>query len=397
MKTILLTGATGEVGSQLAKRLNSLGFKVYCIVRSKHKMTPKERLMDILGNDVVEIQGDLTLERCGFSLETLKTYRNYFSAFIHCAAIVKFDASLEQQIMATNVAGTARALELAQTLNIPNFHFVSTAYVAGAASNFSEHDIGLAQHARNLYELSKQKAEALVRAWPGNTAIYRLSIVVGDSSTGATDSYNGFYGYLSGFWQMREQLNHAAVKPFLVPANATSTMNLVPRDWVTDMLAKLIGVALQNKTYHLTHPEPASVGWMMETSFKYLNLPVTGGLNYKGEGAPWSNDSHDLEPTWCHIQKLILRSLKRYAFYTEHEASFGHEELKRTLGQAYYPPRSITQPFLELLLDYAIRQNFSCDEPKNKQPHLVKNGESATFSDRRVTRELLRLEISERR
>jgi thioester reductase-like protein len=371
MQAILLTGATGEIGSQLVKRLNSQGFKVYCMVRPKNKLTSKERLVALLDEDGVEIEGDLTLDLCGFSLEMIDTYRNVFAKFIHCAAMVKFDTSLERQIMTTNVAGTAKALELAQVLNIPEFHYVSTAYVAGTAPSFSEHDIGLAQQARNPYELSKQKAEALVRAWSGKTAIYRLSIVVGDSRTGATDSYNGFYGYLSGFWQMREPLKKAAIKPFVVPANVTSTMNLVPRDWVTDMLVKLIQLPVQKKTYHLTHPEPQTVGWMMETSFRYLNLPVTSALDCTDEGKSQNNHGSELEHTeverteiehkWCNIQQLILRSLKRYACYTEHEASFGHEELKRTLGCDYYPPRAITKPFLELLLDYAVKQNFACD------------------------------------
>jgi thioester reductase-like protein len=366
MQTILLTGATGEIGSQLAKRLSQQGFKVCCMVRSKNKLTARERLLASVGKDVEIVEGDLSLPLCGFDTGMIETLRHRFSKFIHCAALVKFDKSLQQQIMDTNVLGTARTLELAQVLDIPEFHYVSTAYVAGAAPSFSEHDIGLAQQARNPYELSKQKAEALVRAWSGKTAIYRLSIVVGDSRTGATDSYNGFYGYLSGFWQLREPLKKAAIKPFVIPAKVTSTMNLVPRDWVTDMLAKLIQVPVQKKTYHLTYPEPPTVGWMMATSFRYLNLPVTGVLNCTYEGSSQNNHGAEVERTeiehkWCNIQKLILRSLKRYAFYTEHEASFGHEELKRTLGCDYYPPRAITKPFLELLLDYAVKQNFACD------------------------------------
>jgi thioester reductase-like protein len=365
MQAILLTGATGEVGSQLAKGLKREGFKVYCMVRPKNKLSSKERLVASLGEDGLEIEGDLTQDLCGFSSEMIATYRNVFTKFIHCAALVKFDKSLEQHIMTTNVAGTAKALELAQTLNIPEFHYVSTAYVAGAAISFSESDSGLAQQARNPYELSKQKAEALVRAWRGKTAVYRLSIVVGDSRTGATDSYNGFYRYLSGFWQMREPLKEAAIKPFVIPANVASTMNLVPRDWVTDMLAKLIQVPAQKKTYHLTHPAPQTVGWMMATSFDYLKLPITSarccteGSSQNKQGSEL--ERAELEHKWCSIQKLIVRNLKRYACYTEHEASFGHEELKRTLGGGYYPPRAITKPFLGLLLDYATRQNFARD------------------------------------
>ena len=277
MQTILLTGATGEIGSQLAKRLSQQGFKVCCMVRSKNKLNARERLLASVGMDVDVLEADLSLPLCGFDTAMIETFRHRFSKFIHCAALVKFDKSLEQQIMDTNVLGTNRALELAQVLNIPEFHYVSTAYVAGAASNLSEWNHGLPENARNPYELSKQKAEQLVRAWSGKTAIYRLSIVVGDSYTGLTDSYNGFYGYLSGFWQMREQLK-AATKPFFVPANTDSTMNLVPRDWVTDMLAKLMRVPVQKKTYHLTHPQPANIAWMMTTSFDYLGFACTRNI-----------------------------------------------------------------------------------------------------------------------
>ena len=55
--------------------------------------------------------------------------------------------------------------------------------------------------AGNVYEKTKLQAELMVRAagterWLDRATIYRPSIIVGDSQTGYTTTYHGFYAPL---------------------------------------------------------------------------------------------------------------------------------------------------------------------------------------------------------
>ena len=58
MKTVIVTGATGFIGYHLTKRLSSLGFKVYAIIRpnsnNKHRLEnlPQIEVVDL---DMAEI------------------------------------------------------------------------------------------------------------------------------------------------------------------------------------------------------------------------------------------------------------------------------------------------------------------------------------------------------
>ena len=62
--------------------------------------------------------------------------------------------------------------------------------------------------------------------------------------------------------------------------------------------------------------------------------------------------------SWYRLQTLILRSLKRYAVYTEHEARFGHEELKRTLGLPIVHQEPLPGPFSSFYLIMPLGKTF---------------------------------------
>jgi len=58
-----------------------------------------------------------------------------------------------------------------------------------------ETELDVGQTPGNAYEQSKMEAEKLVRAaeWIDSPTIYRPSIIVGDSRTGYTTTFHGFY------------------------------------------------------------------------------------------------------------------------------------------------------------------------------------------------------------
>lgn len=351
MENILLTGALGEVGSQIALELSCQGYRVFCLVRSKLGLSAEERLRQVFGSAIYSIEGNITEAFCGLSKDFQTKLRGSFSKLVHCAALVKFEKALQDDLYLTNVLGTKNVLDLATSLAIPEIHFVSTAYVAGSAQIFGENDVGLPENARNPYEETKQKAEALVRSSHKPFNIYRLSVVVGDSTRGEVDKFTGYYGYFSAVWGMREKLRQiASEKGFQMPTNLKSTINLVPRDWVREMLGKLISKKAVNQCFHLTHPRPPSVGWVLETSYNYLNLPVCPVEVY--------NPPRTISKEWQAIQRMILREVKKYNAYTEHEGVFSNHCLQDFLGSEYKNPAPIDQTLVHRLLKYAIRRNF---------------------------------------
>lgn len=354
--TVLLTGATGLVGSQLLPVLRKQGYRVFCLVRDKAGASAQKRISLAGDDDQIQIlSGDVAHELCGLSSQQITALCGHVEKVIHSAALLKFDEALAPEINKVNVNGTKNVLELAKALGAKEFHYVSTAYVAGKASQFSESDIGLAENARNPYEHSKQRAEELVRQWPDRAfSIYRLGIVIGNSETGFTPSWDGYYGYFSPFWHLRDKLQQLGNNSTLFVHVAPSmSLNLVPVDWVVEMLGHLVEVPTKGQAFHLTHPAPQALGWVVENSFRIMGLPVACSPT------PVKADFHGEE----NMRRIINRSIERYAPYVGHEANFCNANLRQVLNGKYSPPVKISEQLLkDKILAYAMQKNFGRDE-----------------------------------
>jgi nucleoside-diphosphate-sugar epimerase len=153
---------------------------------------------------------------------------------VHCAASVRFDLSLEEA-RATNVEGTRRVAQLAgraRERGAPGrLVHVSTAYVHGRTDALGREDgPGPAPVHRNTYEVTKHEAEQVARALGDGVAVVRPSIVVGDSVTGWTSSFNVIYVPLRAAAQ--RQLT-------VVPGPADAWLDLIPVDQVASVITAL--------------------------------------------------------------------------------------------------------------------------------------------------------------
>jgi long-chain acyl-CoA synthetase len=223
--SILVTGATGFLGAYVTARLVERGEDVVALVRGDD---PQARLDAAAGPGARALAGDLTrVPELPAHVETV----------LHCAADVSFTNPLAQA-RAVNVEGTRRLLAAASCLpSLERFVHVSTAYVAGThEGEFGEADGDVAPSFRNTYEQSKREAERLVAASGLPVRIVRPSIVVGDSRTGWTSSFNVIYAPLQAF--ARGLID-------VVPADPDALVDIVPVDHVADV----IDAALQS-------PEP---------------------------------------------------------------------------------------------------------------------------------------------
>jgi hypothetical protein len=99
--------------------------------------------------------------------------------------------------------------------------------------------------------------------------------VVGDSSTGATQKYDGPY------YVIRWILKQPAVAVLPVVGDPSSVrLNVVPRDFVVDAIAHLSGIERSlGKTYQLADPEPPSIDDMLHmisraTKHRIIRIPL---------------------------------------------------------------------------------------------------------------------------
>ncbi len=253
----MITGATGFLGRELVLHLlaGDPSARLTLLVRGRDEAEAQARGLALLAEQlqgaaladatarVEVVRADLERERLGLAPRAYEELVARTVGVIHGAASVSFSLPLAQA-RAINVDGTRRVLELARQAGA-HMDYVGTAYVAGERSGLVlESELDRGQGFRNTYERSKCEAEALVRArMDGQSlAIYRPSIIVGDSRTGRTASFKVLY------WPLKLFARGFRV----VPGRADTPMDVVPSDFVVQAIAHLRGRPDRaGQVYHL--------------------------------------------------------------------------------------------------------------------------------------------------
>jgi nucleoside-diphosphate-sugar epimerase len=274
----LLTGATGLLGSYLLRDGLQQGHRLAVLVRPAKRESARQRVDAILARFEAElrttlprpvvIEGELTEANLGLDAAGLRWIARHCRSVIHNAASLTFHGNgREGEPWHTNVDGTRRVLDLCRTAGIRQLHYVSTAYVCGLREGrVLETELDLGQTPGNDYELSKIEAEKMVRAagWLDPPTIYRPAIIVGDSQTGYTATFHGFY--------VMVKLAHTLVSRMVRGSTAGRLLvqglglagneckNLVPVDWVSSVFTHIFSRPEQHgRTYHLVTRRPPSL------------------------------------------------------------------------------------------------------------------------------------------
>lgn len=261
---VLITGGTGFVGKAvLARLVEAQAYdRIYLLVRPRHDQTAAERVTQIvkrmfpphkaerLLGRICAVAGDLTSPGLGLSDTDRESLRQEVHQILHVGASTDFGAPLDESRL-SNVEGTRHALDfgvfLAERGVMRRFDYISTAYVAGKRPGVvDESDLDRQQDFSNSYEQSKFEAEVLVRQYRSKLeiAIYRPSIVVGDSNSGYTPHFKVLY------WPLL--LLSKKLLPFFA-VNPRAILDVVPVDYVADGIVALMqrGPSL-GRTFHLT-------------------------------------------------------------------------------------------------------------------------------------------------
>lgn len=168
---ILVTGATGKVGSRFVPRLVAKGYDVTILVRDASKALPETKA----------VVGDL------YDQKTLTSAVAGMDAVIHLAALFRTFTD-DEGIVKTNHTGTVALAQAAIAAGVKRFIFVSTSnvYSSGYGHPAKEDDILNANDPRP-YASSKIAAEQALLNMDLDVRVLRLGFVYGDKDPHITE------------------------------------------------------------------------------------------------------------------------------------------------------------------------------------------------------------------
>jgi thioester reductase-like protein len=338
MGALALTGATGFVGMELLRRfLERDDRQVYALVRARDDEAAAARLPR--HERLTAVAADIERPGLGLDRGSRLALANEVTTVVHCAASVSFGLGLEES-RRVNVDGTRRMVELAELCaehgdGLERFSYMSTAYVGGARRGlFREDQLDVGQRFRNPYERSKFEAEALVRRRAGNLPlqVLRPSIIVGESSTGWTSSFNVLYGPLRAFAR-------GAIPA--VPARRRSPVDIVPVDYVADAAHELASNG-PDGTFHLVAGRNATtVGRLIELACRHFDKPAPPIFP---------------PPVYrLAVHPLMLRRLRagRREALRRMEVFFPYFSMRVRFADRRYPPAPPVERYFDRLLTFA--------------------------------------------
>ncbi|MFN0156650.1 MAG: SDR family oxidoreductase [Bacteroidota bacterium] len=256
-----ITGGTGLVGSNMLPRLLRAypGSTMTLLVRGEDEQQAGERIRTIAQriaakegiHDAVQridaMLGDVALDQCGLTQAQIDRIANETTHVIHGAATIRFDHPLNEA-RDINCGGTRRLLAIARSCrNLERFVYVGSSSVSGQrAGEIYESELEMGQTFFNTYEQSKNESERIVRDHMHEipSVVFRPSIIIGDSRTGKTSTFNVIYIPL--------RLLYKGMLTY-VPGTPETTLDLVPIDWVDDaMVAIMQQPESISKVFHIT-------------------------------------------------------------------------------------------------------------------------------------------------
>lgn len=208
---ILLTGATGLIGSHLLYRLVAKGQKVRILVRDKSRIKGIKRVFSYYTSDpealwelVTVVRGDL-LDKLTLP-EALKDITHVY----HCAAVVSFNPSARESVIEANRASTANLVDACLLHGVEKLVHVSSTSAVGKSDDGSliTEDVEWSYSGRvSGYSVGKHESER--EAWRAEAEGMKVVIVNpamvigpgnwGESSTGLIKKcYDGLMFYTLG-------------------------------------------------------------------------------------------------------------------------------------------------------------------------------------------------------
>ncbi|MBP9866066.1 MAG: SDR family oxidoreductase [Candidatus Omnitrophica bacterium] len=357
---IFLTGVTGTLGQEMLRTLlEGPGLQpIYVLARDSRKLSAEERVQKLLETSTASresrgrlniLKGDVTDPNFGLSDADIAKLSRDVRRMFHVAALTSLNGT-QEDCERINLGGTRHALELARYLktqgHLQRFFYFSTAYAAGSRQKYHSYENELPQKPvfANFYESSKYQAETLVRAALVSDLqgmIFRPSIVVGHSQTGAVSQFNVIYPFIRLF-------AHGMLK--MLPSRPENSFNIVPIDFVVEAALRISEHdEFLGKVFHLVTPEPPTIQMLLQ--LKVEDYPDFGEVEIV-DPDQFSRSS------LAEDQQFIFDMLGPYLGYLNDALTFDTANTAaalKTIGLTF-PKTGL--PFLRTLIRYAVDQGY---------------------------------------
>ena len=233
-KNILVTGASGLVGSHLIKALLQQGNKVTAIYRTAIPAFDGSDKVDWTPGDILDI---ISLE------EAMQNIQQVY----HCAGIVSFDPKQKQSLYATNVEGTANVVNACLNTGIEKLLYVSSVSAMGRIREdepITEEKKWTAETSNSEYGRTKYLAEMEVWRAVGeglNAVIVNPVIILGaaDWNKGSSAIFKNVYKEFPWYTE--------GVTGFVDVDDLVKAMMLLMN---SDINAQRFIISTENKSYH---------------------------------------------------------------------------------------------------------------------------------------------------
>ena len=311
---ILLTGATGTLGSRVLFSLLELRFDsiqtIYLPVRKKTNVTPEKRILNVISsefapvfiqNNFSEILKKISVIDAEELLQPTSFIKNSkIDYFIHSAGFVNLSTApdAKEEIFKENLEFTKDIFNAFYPY-ITKFVYISTAFAAGNIGGLLDNDYTQINHDnyRNHYEASKHASEKfLLKAGKEKNIpiqILRPSVLGGNIN----ERPNYFISKYMVFYLFAKFFHKSNSKDAIrITSNIDTGLNIIPTDYAAQVIAKVISTPI--KQLNIVHSKETN---MIKGISKILKVVDFSNFSFTEE----------------HINKTTGFSTKLEAFYYE--------------------------------------------------------------------------------
>ncbi len=376
---IALTGATGFLGSHLMASLLTNGYRIIILARSSAEETLGERISKLLrwfhieglADQLELVEIDFLKPNLGVPEAKYMKICEITEQIIHCASDTSFAERKRETVFQSNVNSLKGILEFASNAKVNFFHYISTAYVAGANVSLCKECISSSTEFVNVYEESKARAEIEIAAYCYSNSlpftIIRPSIVYGDSKSGRSLKFNALYYPIRSLQNIRDIYlndikNHGGKKsqkygiyldeegylvlPLRIFLPKEGALSLIPVDYFVNATMQIIMQTSSGVIYHLTNDIHTKLEELSMYNEKFMKIKGVEIIYGKASDIELRNPA----------EELFDRFIEPYRYYLSDDRIFDRTNIDLVTDNLH--PPEFTDEIFNKCMAYAIDVNW---------------------------------------
>lgn len=160
--TVLISGASGLVGSALLYLLLKKGYRVKALIRKGSDLELMQKLYPIDISQIIWCEGDIT------DIYSIQDALEDVSQVYHTAAMVSFDKSRAHELMKINVEGTENMVNACLAAGVQKFCYISSVAAIGRGAA-NEKEIT----EESDWQVSKNNTQYAISKFAGEREVWR--------------------------------------------------------------------------------------------------------------------------------------------------------------------------------------------------------------------------------